>query len=160
MVSMNIGAGKPEKAKRACVAGCVISSITAVAIIAIIVPLSSRLTVLFTRQSDVLEIANRALHIYTYSVVGFGLAMTIQGAFIGLGRTKVPLLLGILRIWFLRYIFILATERFLQFYAVFWGNLFSNYAAAILALIIISRVKWVSAIDAGEGKIAEIQTLG
>ncbi|MHB0896741.1 MAG: MATE family efflux transporter [Spirochaetales bacterium] len=160
MVSMNIGAGKPEKAKRACIAGCVISSVTAVAIIAIIVPLSSRLTVLFTRQADVLEIANRALHIYTYSVVGFGLAMTIQGAFIGLGRTKVPLLLGILRIWFLRYIFILATERFLQFYAVFWGNLFSNYAAAILALIIISRVKWVSAIDAGEGKIAEIQTLG
>jgi len=160
MVSMNIGAGKPEKAKRACVAGCIISAITAVAIIAIIVPLSSRLTVLFTRQTDVLEIANRALHIYTYSVVGFGLAMTIQGAFIGLGRTKVPLFLGILRIWFLRYIFILATERFLQYYAVFWGNLFSNYAAAVLALIIISRVKWVSAIDAGEGEIPSIQHLG
>lgn len=152
MVSMYIGAGKPEKAKRACVAGCVISAITAVAVIAIIVPLSSRLTVLFTRRADVLEIANRALHIYTYSVVGFGLAMTVQGAFIGLGRTKVPLLLGVLRIWLLRYLFILATERFLGYYAVFWGNLFSNYVAAILALFLIAKVRWVSAIDGGERK--------
>ena len=70
-------------------------------------------------QADVLEIANRALHIYTYSVVGFGLCMTIQGAFIGLGRTKVPLVLGFLRIWLLRYVFILLTEGFLGYYSVF-----------------------------------------
>lgn len=150
MVSMNIGAGKPEKAKRSCLAGCVISAATAVVVIGIIVPLSSRLTILFTRQADVLEIANRALHIYTYSVVGFGLCMTIQGAFIGLGRTKVPLVLGFLRIWLLRYVFILLTESSLSYYSVFWGNLFSNYAAAILAVILIARVKWVSVIGTDE----------
>jgi putative MATE family efflux protein len=150
MVSMYIGAGKPEKAKRSCVAGCAISAATAVVVIAIIVPLSSSLTILFTRQADVLEIANKALHIYTYSVVGFGLCMTIQGAFIGLGRTKVPLVLGFLRIWLLRYVFILLTEGTLSYYSVFWGNLFSNYAAAILALILIARVKWVSVIGTDE----------
>jgi len=94
----------------------------------------------------VLEIANNALHIYTYSVIGFGITITIQGAFIGLGRTKIPLLLGVLRIWFLRYLFILFTEKYLQYYAVFWGNLFSNYMASIIAIILISRTKWVSAI--------------
>ena len=77
--------------------------------------------------------------------------MAIQGAFIGLGRTKVPLLLGLLRIWFLRYIFILATERQLQYYSVFWGNLFSNYAAALIAIVLISRTKWVSVIGKREG---------
>jgi len=147
MVSMNIGALQADKAKRSMQIGCLISAITALATIALIVPLSSRLTLLFTRQRDVLEIANRALHIYTYSVVGFGLTMTIQGAFIGLGKTKVPLVLGILRIWLLRYLFILATERYLQYYAVFWGNLFSNYVAALLAILLISRVRWESAID-------------
>jgi Na+-driven multidrug efflux pump len=147
MVSMNIGAQQAEKAKRSMQIGCIISAITALATIAFIVPLSSRITLLFTRQSEVLEIANRALHIYTYSVVGFGITMTIQGAFIGLGRTKVPLVLGILRIWLLRYLFILATERYLQYYAVFWGNLFSNYMAAVLAIWLISRVRWESALD-------------
>jgi Na+-driven multidrug efflux pump len=155
MVSMNIGAGNPAKAKRSSVAGCIISAITAVAVISIIIPLSSHLTLFFTRQADVLAIADRALHIYTYSVVGFGVCMTIQGAFIGLGRTKVPLVLGVLRIWFLRYIFILATEHALQYYAVFWGNLFSNYAAAIIAIVLLSRVRWVSVIGARKGKSLE-----
>lgn len=146
MVSMNIGAGNPEKAKRSCWGGCIVSAVTAAIVIAVIVPLSSELTLLFTRDPRLLEIADKALHIYTYSVVGFGVCMTIQGAFIGLGRTKVPLALGLLRIWLLRYLFILATEGSLSFYSVFWGNLFSNYAAAILAVVLIARVKWVSTI--------------
>ena len=51
MVSMNIGAKQPEKAKKACLDGCVISAITAALLIALVVPLSSRLTVLFTRDA-------------------------------------------------------------------------------------------------------------
>lgn len=146
MVSMNIGADNPGKAKTSLVRGAFLSALTAALVIAVIVPLSSHLTILFTRRLDVLEIANRALHIYTYSVIGFGVTITIQGAFIGLGRTKVPLVLGILRIWFLRYLFILATEKYLKYYAVFWGNLFSNYSASLIAIVLISRTKWVSAI--------------
>lgn len=144
MVSINIGAGQAASAKRSCFVGCVASAVTAVLIIAVVVPLSPYLTVLFTQRADVLEIANRALHIYTYSVVGFGVCMAVQGAFIGLGKTTVPLFLGLLRVWLLRYVFILFTEQALQYYSVFWGNLFSNYAAAAISLLLILRVKWVS----------------
>ena len=147
MVSMNIGAGQGDKARRSTFRGCVLSAITAVLIIAVVVPLSSHLTILFTHEPDVLEIANNSLHIYTYSVVGFGICMVIQGAFIGLGRTRVPLVLGFLRIWLLRYIFILLTEHTLSFYSVFWGNLCSNYMAALIAVVLILRVQWVSAIQ-------------
>jgi len=150
MVSMNIGAGQSKKARSSCLAGCVISAITAVILIAIIVPLSSRITVLFTREQEVLNIANNALHIYTYSVVGFGVCMVQQGAFIGLGRTRITLVISILRVWLLRYVFILATERYLSFYSVFWGNLFSNYMAALITTILILRIKWVSAIQQKE----------
>lgn len=146
MVSINIGAGQAKQAKRSCLVGCVASVITAIAIIAVVVPASPHLTVLFTQRAEVLAIANRALHIYTYSVVGFGICMAIQGAFIGLGKTSVPMVIGILRIWLLRYIFILATEHSLQYYSVFWGNLFSNYVAAIFCIVLILRVKWVSAL--------------
>ncbi|QHQ62901.1 MATE family efflux transporter [Anaerocolumna sedimenticola] len=146
MVSMNIGAGQSKKAKTSCLVGCIISAITAIILIAIIVPLSSRITVLFTRSKDVLEIADKALHIYTYSVVGFGICMVQLGAFIGLGRTKITLVISILRVWLLRYVFILATEHFLGFYSVFWGNLFSNYMAALITTILILRVNWVSSI--------------
>ncbi len=147
MVSMNIGAKQVDKAKKSCLIGCIISAITAAVLIAIIVPLSSHLTVLFTREPEVLDVANRALHIYTYSVIGFGICMVQQGAFIGLGRTRITLVLSILRIWLLRYVFILATEHFLGFYSVFWGNLFSNYMAALITTVMIFKMKWVSDLD-------------
>ena len=147
MVSMHIGAGLPQKAQRDCLLGCITSIITAVILIATMIPLAPYLTVLFRREPDIISIANNALNIYTYSIVGFGICMTIQGAFIGLGRTKIPLMLGILRIWLLRYIFVLATEHVLQYYAVFWGNLFSNLTTALIATILILRTPWVSAIS-------------
>ncbi len=147
MVSMNVGAKQVDKAKKSCLIGCIISAITAALLIAIIVPLSSRLTILFTRDAEVLAVANRALHIYTYSVIGFGICMVQQGAFIGLGRTRITLVLSVLRIWLLRYVFILATQHYLSFYSVFWGNLFSNYIAALITTIMILRTKWISDLD-------------
>jgi putative MATE family efflux protein len=144
MVSMNVGAGQSKRAKFSCLVGCITSAITAIILIAVIVPLSSYITVLFTREPEVLAIANKALHIYTYSVVGFGVCMVEQGAFIGLGKTKITLVISLLRVWLLRYLFILATERYLSYYSVFWGNLFSNYMAALLITLLILRVKWKS----------------
>lgn len=151
MVSMNVGAQNGKKAFHSCIVGCIISSITATILIAIVVPLSPYLTILFTRQKNVLEVANKALHIYTYSVVGFGICMVQLGAFIGLGRMVTPLIMGVLRIWLLRYLFILATERFLGVYSVFWGNLFSNYAAAVITTVLFMKVKWVSVLPLKEG---------
>ena len=144
MVSMNIGAGQGKKARSSCLTGCVISAITAALLIAIIVPLSSKITILFTREPEVLAVANHALSIYTYSVIGFGICMVQQGAFIGLGRTRITLVLSVLRIWLLRYIFILATEHILGYDSVFWGNLFSNYAAAFITTLMILHVNWES----------------
>lgn len=144
MVSMNIGANQSKRARFSCLVGCITSAITAIILIAVIVPLSSHITVLFTREAEVLAIANRALHIYTYSVVGFGVCMVEQGAFIGLGKTKITLVISILRVWLLRYLFILATEHALGYYSVFWGNLFSNYMAALLITLLIFKVKWKS----------------
>lgn len=146
MVSMNIGAGNKERAKISCWKGCLLSAISAALLIIIIVPLSSRIAVLFTPDMQEISFAESALHIYTYSVIGFGVGMVQMGAYIGLGRTKMPLFIGFLRIWLLRYLFILATEKYLGVYSVFWGNLFSNYLAAAITTILVLRVKWVSVI--------------
>lgn len=152
MVSMNVGAGQGDKARKSCIEGCIVSAITAALLIITVIPLSPYLTVLFTSNHDVLDVANKSLHIYTYSVIGFGICMVEQGAFIGLGRTGIPLIMGFLRIWLLRYVFILATEHVLSFYSVFWGNLFSNYMAAIITTILITRIKWVSVLSKNERK--------
>ena len=125
----------------------ILRAISGAVLIAIIVPSSAYLVSMFKPEMpEIGDIAVKALHIYTYSVIGFGVCMTIQGAFIGLGKTKVPLMLGVLRIWLLRYIFILATERFLSYYSIYWGNLFSNITAGLVSVILILNTKWVSGI--------------
>lgn len=147
MVSMNIGAKYIKNAKKTCLIGCILAAITALILTSIIIPLSPYITLLFTRDKNVLEVANQALPIYASAVVGFGICMVIQGAFIGLGQTKIPLILSFLRIWLFRYLFVLATGSFLGYYAIFWGNLFSNYMAGLVAIILILRANWESVIS-------------
>jgi Na+-driven multidrug efflux pump len=151
LVSMNIGAGNELRARRTCFAGSVISAITATVMIAVIVPLTPRLTILFTRQQAVLDVANNALNIYLYAVIGFGISMVLQGAFIGLGRTRITVVISLLRVWLLRYFFILLTEKYLGFNAVFWGSLFSNYMTMLITIAMILKVRWVSVIPDRRG---------
>ena len=147
MVSMNIGAKYNDKAKKSCYTGIIMSVITAVVLIAIIIPLAPHLTILFTREAEDLYVANKSLPIFAFGVLGFGVAMVSQGALIGLGRTRIPLIISILRIWLLRFIFILLTSKYLSYWSVFWGNLFSNTMAGVIAFAIILRVPWVSVIN-------------
>ena len=146
MVSMNIGAGQGEKAKKSCFVGTVMGVVSALILIAIVVPSSHYLIILFTRQADVLYYANSFLNIYIYSVVGFAIFSAQIGALNGMGRTVMPLLFNIMRVWLFRYLFILATERYLGVFAVFWGNLFSNLTCAVITTIIFISLKWVSAL--------------
>ena len=147
MVSMNIGAKYADKAKKSCYTGMLLSAITAIILIAIVVPLTPHMTILFTRNPEDLYVANGALPIFALGVLGFGITMVAQGALIGLGRTRVPLIISILRIWFLRFIFIIVTTKYLSYWSIFWGNLFSNTMAGVIAFIIITRIPWVSVIN-------------
>lgn len=142
MISMNMGVGEVKKSKKIFTYGYILSIVMAILTIVSVVPLAEKLTILFTRNKQVLEIANNALNIYTYSVIGFGVFSVCQGVFIALGRTKIPLLMAILRIWFFRYLFILSTQKFLGVYAVFWGNLFSNTLAATIFFILVKKLNW------------------
>lgn len=142
MISMNMGIGNLEKSKKVFTFGWITSVVIAIFTIILIVPFAEVLSLLFTREKEVLIIANNALHIYTYSVIGFGIFSVCQGVFIGLGRTVIPMFMSLLRIWFLRYIFILVTKSFLGVYSVFWGNLFSNTIAGIIFFILVTKIQW------------------
>ena len=150
MISINMGIGNVKKSKdvfkMGWITGVTISNLT----IALILPISLPLVLTFTKVQKVIEIADKALHIYTYSVIGFSVFMIAQGVFIALGRTKVPLVMSILRIWLLRYIFILLTQKYLGLYSIFWGNLFSNTLAGIIFFILVKVIDWKKGIKAGK----------
>lgn len=144
MVSMNIGAKKPENAKKSFIYGCRVSVIISLIIIVLFLPTSNFLVRLFQDNETIVNLADHSLKIYTFSIIGFGVYMVSQGAFIGLGRTRLPLVMGILRVWFIRYVFILTTKRWLGVDSVFWGNLVSNYVAGFLFYYIVTKTPWKS----------------
>lgn len=144
MVSMNIGARKSRNAKKSFIYGCRVSVIISLIIIVLFLPSSNYLVRLFQDNETIVNLADHSLKIYTFSIIGFGIYMVSQGAFIGLGRTRLPLFMGILRVWFIRYIFILITKRWLGVDSVFWGNLVSNYIAGFLFYYIVTKTPWKS----------------
>ena len=150
MISINMGIGNVKKSKDVFKVGWITGVTISILTIALILPISLPLVLTFTKAQKVIEIADKALHIYTYSVIGFSVFMIAQGVFIALGRTKVLLVMSILRIWLLRYIFILLTQKYLGLYSIFWGNLFSNTLAGIIFFILVKSINWKKGIKAGK----------
>ncbi|BBM38288.1 MATE efflux family protein [Leptotrichia hofstadii] len=150
MISINMGIGNVKKSKDVFKVGWITGVTISILTIALILPISLPLVLTFTKVQKVIKIADKALHIYTYSVIGFSVFMIAQGVFIALGRTKVPLVMSILRIWLLRYIFILLTQKYLGLYSIFWGNLFSNTLAGIIFFILVKVIDWKKGIKAGK----------
>ncbi len=146
MVSLNIGVGNEKKAKKIYKVGLIIACIIAILTIAIVIPLTEHITRLFTNHEKVLYVANAALKLYTYSVLPYGIFMVCQAIFNALGKNVMPLIMSFLRIWLFRYVFILFTQKYLGYYSVFYGNLFSNFVATLIFLVIISKIKWKSGI--------------
>lgn len=147
MISMNIGIGHVRQSKRIYFIACCVSACLSLITIIGIFFLNEPLIRLFRNDADILAIAKQALNIYTLSVLPFGIFMITQGTFIAFGRTKIPLFTGFLRIWLLRYLFILFTEETLGLSSIFYGNLFSNSVAVLVILIWLFFTKWESVLS-------------
>lgn len=150
MVSINIGIKNIKRAKEIFKVGIIISFVIAFFTILIVLPTTPKLTGMFTYKKDVLNIANESLKYYTYSIIPFGVAMICQAVFNAMGKNIVPLIMGFLRVWLFRYLFILVTKAYLGYYSIFIGNLFSNTMAAIVFLILIKNIRWESGMKYGK----------
>ncbi|WP_308534111.1 MATE family efflux transporter [uncultured Peptoniphilus sp.] len=147
MMAMNVGSNNIPKAKDVYKKSLIMGAILSISMIVIITPLSRSFVEIFQRtikDEEIISIATHALKIYNFSVFGFTLYMVVQGALLALGRTKITLAAGLLRVWGFRYIFILLTKHILGVNAVFWGNLFSNTICAALYIILFYKIPFKS----------------
>lgn len=143
MVSTNIGAGNIKKAKKSYYSGILLGLIMATLIFVSFYPFSEQICRLFIKNDlKVLELTARSLEIYTFSIFGFAIFMISQGAFVAMGKTIVPLIGSIFRIWLFRYLFIIITEKYLHEFSIFYGNLFSNILSGIIMVIVLFSIKW------------------
>ena len=144
MVSMNIGVGNVDKSKKIFKKGLLIGNIVALILTLLIIPNSKYIVMMFKPGTNVEKIAIDALNYYTYSAFPYSVFMMCQSVYNALGRNIYPLIMTFLRIWVFRYLFILLTHNIFSYYSVFYGNLFSNFMAAIIFYIIVKRSSWRS----------------
>lgn len=147
MISMNIAIGHKRQAKRVYFFASIYSMIIAFMIIIFMKFFDVNVIHLFRTDEDVVSISKLALFYYNWSILPFGIFSVAQGVFIAFGRTRIPLLLSFLRIWLLRYLFIVFTERYLSYHAVFIGNLFSNIVGMFIIIIILAFIPWESVLN-------------
>lgn len=146
MVAINIGVDQQKRAKQICLKACLISLVTSLIICWIFIPNSAFFIRFFRNDPQILKVAGRALDIYTWSIIPFGIFCVVQAVFVALGRTKTPLVAGFLRIWLIRYIFIKMYIGSMGVDAVFYGNLVSNYLAAVIIIVMLLFTPWKSII--------------
>ena len=145
-----------KKSKKIFTYSWITSVVIAALTIILIVPLNHHMISLFTKNEEVAVIADNALNIFTYSIIGFGIFTVCQGVYVALGKNNIPLIMSILRIWLFRYAFILLTQKFLGLYSIFWGNLFSNTVAGILFFYLVKTLDWEN-VDVRKLKIKKLK---
>ena len=156
MISINMGLKNIEKSKKIFTYSWITSVVIAVLTIILIVPLNHNMIALFTRNKEIAAIADNALNIFTYSIIGFGIFTVCQGVYVALGKNNIPLVMSILRIWLFRYVFILVTQKYLGLYSIFWGNLFSNTVAGIIFFFLVKTLDWEN-VDVKKLKIRKLK---
>lgn len=144
IVSMNIGAKNYKRAK-----DCVISvfklatvlSLIVTIIIIIISPFTARM---FTDVPIILDMVDKTQIITILGVHGFATASIMCGVFVALGQTKIPLLIGALRVIVLRYLFILVISRLFttNYLVIPFATLFSNAGSLVVAWVLYSKIDW------------------
>lgn len=97
IISYNYGAGKPERVKQTVkVVFCVIFAVTMIGCLATCLA-PEVFAKLFTAEQDMIELVGEVMPIFLFGIGIFGIQMTCQSAFMGLGQAKISLFLALLR---------------------------------------------------------------
>ena len=136
MVGQNLGAEKPDRARRVAWDGVLISSIILVAAAALVIPFRSHLIRFFMTDPEVVAIGIRMLLLVGFAFPFMGIIQVMIGVYQGSGHTAYSMFFGLFRLWGLRIplIYLLAYVLAWGSDGVWWAMFWSNLGAALVSL--------------------------
>jgi len=157
IVSQNLGANNPKRAKKAITLSFIVGIILS-SIIGVIVVFNSRsIAINFTGDDpELLRQVVNAMRVYSISVVAYCIFQVTNGVFQGTGKTRYNMLIGLVRIYLFRIpiVTVLVNYTELAEYSIWYTMLISNILTAIFAYILyrlttrnIALVKQVQVAD-------------
>ena len=135
MVGQNLGASKPERARRVAWDGMLISTVILVAAAALVIPFRAHLIRFFMSDPEVVRIGVRMLLLVGFAFPFMGIIQVMTGVYQGSGHTAYSMFFGLFRLWGLRIplIYLLAYALGQEADGVWWAMFWSNLGAAVVS---------------------------
>ncbi|GIV38008.1 MAG: MATE family efflux transporter [Cyclobacteriaceae bacterium] len=144
LVGQNLGAAKPERAERTVWIIGLYNMIFLIAISLLYFFCNRELMLLFTRDSEVVDIGAEWLKILSYSYFVYGWWMVAVQAFNGAGDTHTPTRINLVFFWLIQIPLSWYLANYLQWQhsGVFWGVFISETSVGLFTLWLFTRGKW------------------
>ncbi len=128
LVGQNLGAGKPDRAKRTGLTATWIAAIVMSSVGLLLFIFAKQIMSFFTGSADVIAIGADYLRIMAYSQPFLALVMVFSGGLRGAGDTKTPLVYTIIHSWLVRMplVFVLGFLLNLQTTGIWWAMTIST----------------------------------
>ena len=135
MVGQNLGASKPERARRVAWDGMLISTVILVAAAVVVIPLREHLIRFFMSDPEVVRIGVRMLLLVGFAFPFMGIIQVMTGVYQGSGHTAYSMFFGLFRLWGLRIplIYLLAYALAQGADGVWWAMFWSNLGTALVS---------------------------
>jgi len=144
MVGQNLGASKPERARRVAWDAMLISSVILVAAAAIVIPLRPHLIRFFMDDPEVVSIGVRMLWLVGFAFPFMGVIQVMMGVYQGSGHTAYSMFFSLFRLWGLRLplLYLLAYGLAWGSSGVWWAMFWSNLGAALISFACFLTGNW------------------
>jgi putative MATE family efflux protein len=144
MVGQNLGANRPDRARRTAWDAMLISTIILVAAAALVIPFRPYLIRFFMSNSEVVQIGVRMLLLVGFAFPFMGIIQVMIGVYQGSGHTAYSMFFGLFRLWGLRLplLYLLAYRLSWGSNGVWWAMFWSNLGTALLSLSFFLTGNW------------------
>lgn len=145
MVGQNLGAEKPERARRSVWSGMAISSAILVSAAIAVLIFRNHLIGFFLSDPEVLAVGSEMLFLVALAFPFMGIIQVIMGTYQGSGHTLYSMFFDLFRLWALRVplVFLLAFGFHLGASGVWWAMFASNSATAAVCLAFFLSGNWM-----------------
>lgn len=159
MVSMNVGAGNFKRAKSIVMYVfklVVVLSVIITVVMSIIAPYTTKAFV----EPDEVNLIDKIIvtqRITIFGILGFTIASVMCGVFVALGQTKIPIIIGGLRVVGFRYLFILLANAFFHpsYLVIPISTFVGNTGALLVALVLYLKIDWDNPLETFKFKKAK-----
>jgi len=144
MVGQNLGAGRPDRARRVAWDSILIATIILAAAAALVIPFRPYLIQVFSSNAEVVSIGVRMLLLVGFAFPFMGIIQVVIGVYQGSGHTAYSMFFGLFRLWGLRIplIYLLAYVLSWGSTGVWWAMFWSNLGTAAACLVFFLTGNW------------------